>query len=67
MPPQDGAPDKDTNLGSVRKIGKKEASVKLHFSQRRWSLAKGKSEASLFSTTGSDTIIEIIEDKNNII
>ncbi|CAD5168235.1 unnamed protein product, partial [Musa acuminata subsp. malaccensis] len=42
----------------------------LHFSQRRWSLAEGKSEASLFSTTlasGSDTMIEIIEDKNNII
>uniref|UniRef100_A0A804JIH7 Uncharacterized protein n=1 Tax=Musa acuminata subsp. malaccensis TaxID=214687 RepID=A0A804JIH7_MUSAM len=39
--------------------------VKLHFSQRRWSLAEGKSEASLFSTTGSDTMIEIIEDKNN--
>uniref|UniRef100_A0A804KVT5 Uncharacterized protein n=1 Tax=Musa acuminata subsp. malaccensis TaxID=214687 RepID=A0A804KVT5_MUSAM len=38
--------------------------VKLHFSQRRWSLAEGKSEASLFSTT-SDTMIEIIEDKNN--
>ncbi|CAD5184196.1 unnamed protein product [Musa acuminata subsp. malaccensis] len=61
MPPQDGAPDKDTNLGSVRKIaaaplrnatalvaGRR---VKLHFSQRRWSLAEGKSEASLFSTT----------------
>uniref|UniRef100_A0A804HXV4 Uncharacterized protein n=1 Tax=Musa acuminata subsp. malaccensis TaxID=214687 RepID=A0A804HXV4_MUSAM len=41
--------------------------VKLHFSQRRWSLAEGKSEASLFSTTGSDTMIEIIENKNNII
>ncbi|CAD5184684.1 unnamed protein product [Musa acuminata subsp. malaccensis] len=39
--------------------------VKLHFSQRRWSLAEGKSEASRFSTTGSDTMIEIIEDKNN--
>ncbi|CAD5196163.1 unnamed protein product [Musa acuminata subsp. malaccensis] len=39
--------------------------VKLHFSQRRWSLAEGKSEASLAS--GSDTMIEIIEDKNNII
>ncbi|CAD5191645.1 unnamed protein product [Musa acuminata subsp. malaccensis] len=42
--------------------------AKLHFSQRRWSLAEGKSEASLFSTTlreGSDTMIEIIEDKNN--
>ncbi|CAL9049477.1 unnamed protein product, partial [Musa banksii] len=25
--------------------------MKLHFSQRRWSLAEGKSEASLFSTT----------------
>ncbi|CAD5196050.1 unnamed protein product [Musa acuminata subsp. malaccensis] len=71
MPPQDGAPDKDTNLGSVRKRGFV-SKISLHFSQRRWSLAEGKSEASLFSTTlrspnGSDTMIEIIEDKNNII
>ncbi|CAD5192219.1 unnamed protein product [Musa acuminata subsp. malaccensis] len=58
MPPQDGAPDKDTNLGSMQRIPLRNATalvasrrVKLHFSQRHWSLAEGKSEASLFSTT----------------
>ncbi|CAD5196016.1 unnamed protein product [Musa acuminata subsp. malaccensis] len=58
MPPQDGAPDKNTNLGSMQRIPLRNAMalvagrrVKLHFSQRRWSLAEGKSEASLFSTT----------------
>uniref|UniRef100_A0A804L749 Uncharacterized protein n=1 Tax=Musa acuminata subsp. malaccensis TaxID=214687 RepID=A0A804L749_MUSAM len=51
-------------MGSNNKRGAKKKKMKLHFSQRRWSLAEGKSEASLFSTTGSDTMIEIIEDKN---
>ncbi|CAD5178711.1 unnamed protein product [Musa acuminata subsp. malaccensis] len=58
MPPQDGAPNKDTNLGSVQKMPLRNTTalvagrrVKLHFSQQRWSLAEGKSEASLFSTT----------------
>uniref|UniRef100_A0A804HMY6 Uncharacterized protein n=1 Tax=Musa acuminata subsp. malaccensis TaxID=214687 RepID=A0A804HMY6_MUSAM len=58
MPPQDGTPNKDTNLGSMQRIPLRNATalvagrrVKLHFSQRRWSLAEGKSEASLFSMT----------------
>uniref|UniRef100_A0A804KZJ2 Uncharacterized protein n=1 Tax=Musa acuminata subsp. malaccensis TaxID=214687 RepID=A0A804KZJ2_MUSAM len=58
MPPQDGAPDNDTNLGSMQRIPLRNATalvtgrkVKLHFSQQRWSLAEGKSEASLFSMT----------------
>uniref|UniRef100_A0A804HUA6 Uncharacterized protein n=1 Tax=Musa acuminata subsp. malaccensis TaxID=214687 RepID=A0A804HUA6_MUSAM len=58
MPPQDGAPNKDTNLGSMQRMPLRNATalvagrrMKLHFSQRRWSLAEGKSEASLFSTT----------------
>ncbi|CAD5184179.1 unnamed protein product [Musa acuminata subsp. malaccensis] len=74
MPPQDGAPNKDTNLGSMQKMPLRNVAAAALVAGRRqgrsFAFLSGvdrwpKARAKLRFSHCSDTMIEIIEDKNN--